>query len=394
MLLLPAGQKRACVGYTGFSRQHNMPMSNLCIQISGSFPPKTCGIGDYTSHLVRRMRAAGADVEVWTRATTPLGEHGRGLVSHWDAENMRTLGRALCSEKPGVVHLQYEPGVYDRHPAILRLPFLARRAGAGFVTTFHSLDGPAQWGRAHRLALLPLLLGSRDITVCSGRQYHLLTRIPRLRDRVHLIPIGSNIDPLPFVPDAPSAGLRLVYFGFVWRGRNIELLLRALAAVRARDPQASLEIVGGLRDDAYHQELLHLADQLGVGPDVLFSGDLEAPEVSQALRRADIALLPYATGVSTGRGTLMAALAHGLPLVTFSVPDNLSPLFKHGENMMLAPAGDEAQFISHTVALTENAALRAQVAAGAAALAPRFDWMQVARQVLALPTYASARANP
>jgi len=368
-------------------------MSNLCVQISGSFPPKTCGIGDYTSHLVRRMRAAGADVEVWTRATSPLGDNGRGLVSHWDSENMRALGRTLRAERPGVVHLQYEPGVYDRHPAILRLPFLARRAGAGFVTTFHSLDGPSQWGRAHRLALLPLLLGSRDITVCSGRQYQILTRIPRLRDRVHLIPIGSNIDPVAPILSAPTAGLRLVYFGFVWRGRNIELLLHALAAVRAHDPQATLEIVGGLRDDLYHQELLLLADKLGVASQIMFSGDLDAPAVSQALRRADIALLPYATGVSTGRGTLMAALAHGLPLVTLSVPDNLSPLFKHGENMMLAPAGDDAQFISHTVALAADPALRAQVAAGAALLAPHFDWMQVARQVLALPSYVSARAG-
>lgn len=370
-------------------------MSNLCVQISGSFPPKTCGIGDYTSHLVRRMREAGANVEAWTRDTSPLAGNGRGIVSHWDAANLRALGRALHMEKPRVVHLQYEPGVYDSHPAILRLPILARRAGASVVTTFHSLDGPAPWGRAHRLALLPLLLGSRDITVCSGRQHHILSRIPRLRGRVHLIPIGSNIDLVASVPPAPQAlpqdaapGLKLVYFGFVWRGRNIELLLHALAAVRARDPRARLEVVGGLRDDAYHRELLHLAGKLGVGACMSFSGDLDAPAVSQALRRADIALLPYATGVSTGRGTLMAALAHGLPLVTLTVADNLSPLFRHGENMMLAPAGDEAQFIAHVVSLSADPVLRAHVAAGAARLAPHFDWAQIARQVLALPSYA------
>jgi len=369
-------------------------MSKLCVHISGSFPPKTCGIGDYTSHLVRRMRAAGANVEVWTRDTSPLGDNGRGLVSHWDASNLHALGRTLRAEKPAVVHLQYEPGVYDRHPAVLRLPLLARRAGARFVTTFHSLDGPAQWGRAHRLALLPLLLGSRDITVCSGRQHHILSRIPLLRSRVHLIPIGSNIDPVAPLPrpirDA-SSGLKLVYFGFVWRGRNIELLLHALAAVRAPSPQATLEIVGGLRDDVYHQELLRLAGKLGLGSSVVFSGDLDAPEVSQALHRADIALLPYATGVSTGRGTLMAALAHGLPLVTLSTPDNLSPLFQHGENMMLAPAGDDALFIAHAVSLASDPVLRAHVAQGAAHLAPHFDWTQIAGQVLALPSYASAR---
>jgi len=366
-------------------------MPHLCVQISGSFPPKTCGIGDYTSHLVQRMRAAGADVDVWTRATSPLGNGGRGIVAQWDAENMDTLGRTLRAERPSVVHLQYEPGVYDSHPAILRLPLLARRAGANFVTTFHSLDGPAQWGRAHRFALLPLLLGSRDVAVCSGRQYQVLARIPRLQSRVHLIPIGSNIDPVPVLPRLAAPGLRLVYFGFVWRGRNIELLLHALAAVRAHSPQATLEIVGGLRDDAYHRELLQFAGTLGVSAHVTFSGDLDAGEVSQALHRADIALLPYATGVSTGRGTLMAALAHGLPLVTLSVPDNLSPLFQHGENMMLAPANDDAQFIAHTVALAQNPDLRAHVAEGAARLAPHFDWAQIAQQVLALPSYASAR---
>lgn len=365
-------------------------MSSVCVQVSGSFPPKVCGIGDYTSLLARGLRAAGADVEVWTRATAPLGDGGRGVVSGWDGDNVRALARALRDERPHVVHLQWEPGVFDRHPAILRLPWLARRAGARFVTTFHSLDGPAQWGRAHRLALLPLLLGSRDITVCSGRQFRLLARVPGLRNRVRLIPIGSNIDVVPAAPRAPRMGVRLVYFGFVWRGRGIELLLRALAAVRLRDPQATLEIVGGLRDDAYHRELLGLAETLGVAPFVVFSGDLDAPDVSRALHRADIALLPYATGVSMGRGTLMAALAHGLPLVTSTVPDNLSPLFCDGDNMMLAPAGDDALFISHTVALAADPALRAHLAQGAATLAPHFDWAQIARQVLALPSYASA----
>ena len=226
----------------------------------------TCGIADYTFSLSQHLAQRGAPIEVWTKRHAPPRAGVRECVGAWDREGFRALWQTLRQERPALVHLQYEPGIYDRNPAIALLPFVTRRLGVPLVTTFHSLDGPSQWGKAHRLGLLPLLLGSQDITVCSLRQLRALQKLGRIRNKATLVPIGSNIEVVSGnISAEPADGpLRLIYFGFVWRGRNVETAIRALSAIMESTP-ATLEIVGGIRDDAYLGEVRRLAEQLGVG---------------------------------------------------------------------------------------------------------------------------------
>jgi glycosyltransferase involved in cell wall biosynthesis len=365
-----------------------MMSNSRFVQISGSYPPMTCGIADYTFSLSQHLRARGADVEVWTKRNGQPRDGVRECVSAWDREGFKTLWQVLRREKPGLVHLQYEPGIYNKNPAISLLPLVTHRLGIPLVTTFHSLDGPSQWGKAHRLALVPLLLGSQDITVCSQRQFVALQHTRRLQGKTTLIPIGSNVEVVAEMSAAENAvkTLRLIYFGFVWRGRNVETTIRALASI-AENRSARLDVVGGVRDQDYLSELRQLAEQLGVASQVHFSDDLPAAEISRALQMAHIALLPYSTGVSTGRGTLMAALAHHFPVVTYGASDNLSDLFRPGDNMMIASQDDEGEFIRCAQALASETDTRARMAASAARLSEHFSWTSIAGQVLQLPSY-------
>src|SRR5205814_10635910 len=59
-----------------------------------------------------------------------------------------------------------------------------------------------------------------------------------------------------------------------------------------------------------------LARELDVQDMFLWTGYLSPREVSAALRAADIAVLPYADGASFRRGSRLAVLEHGLPVVT------------------------------------------------------------------------------
>jgi glycosyltransferase involved in cell wall biosynthesis len=204
-----------------------------------------------------------------------------------------------------------------------------------------------------------------------------------------LIPVGSSVEVVEDESGQSPAEtpFRLTYFGFVWQGRNIETLLRALAAVVPVRPDAVLDVVGGIRGDAYLHELQALAERLGVADRVTFTGDWPSTQISGALRRAHVALLPFTSGVSTGRTTLMAALAHRLPVVTYGVAENLSAHFRHEDNMMIAPQGDEAAFIAQVCRLAEDPALRLRLASGASELTETFSWPRIAAQVLSLPSY-------
>ena len=364
-------------------------MSGGVLMLAGSFPPRVCGVGDYTSRLATHLARQGAPVAVWTRDGETAPSPGvYPVISEWNREGVRDLVRRIKAARPAVVHLQYERALFDQSASVtLLLPKLLRGLQIPLVTTFHALDGPTGWGRAHRAALLPLLMESQNIVVCSSRQEAALARLPGIARKVRRIPLGTGIEPV----EAPhrsgqSSLLRLVYFGFVWRGRGIETLLQTVAAL---PPHAAvLEIIGGIRDDAYHTELLALAERLGVRERVSFTGELSAADVSRHLWESDAALLPFATGASTGRSTLMAAFAHGLPIVTTSDPANLPVDFRDGENLLLSPVGNEAAFTAATRRVVEDARLRARLSQGAQQLSETvFAWPEIARQTLALPAY-------
>jgi glycosyltransferase involved in cell wall biosynthesis len=194
--------------------------------------------------------------------------------------------------------------------------------GIPLVTTFHALEGPIGWGRGHRAALVPLFLQSRNIVVCSSRQEQALKRLPAIARKVYRIPLGAGIEPVEPPPHPRKqllvgTSLRFIYFGFIWRGRGIETLLRTIAALAS---MVTLEVVGGIRDAEYQIELMDLVRRLGLQDRVSFQGELPAAEVSRHLWEADAALLPFTTGASTGRSSLMAVLAHGLPVVTTKGP--------------------------------------------------------------------------
>jgi glycosyltransferase involved in cell wall biosynthesis len=345
------------------------------IHLTGSYPPRTCGIADYTAQLVSSL---GGGV-VWTRNACATLPGAIGVAESFGQAGFAALVRKLRTERPTLIHLQYERAIWDNNPDVpMKLPGVLKRAGIRLITTLHSLDGPIGWGRAHRLALLPLLYASEAICVCSQKQYMAVKKLPGLANRIHLTPVG-NVIPVTGVrrermPDEP---LRLLYFGFLWRGRNVEILLRALARV----PDATLTLAGAVKEPEYRGALEALAGDMGVSERVRFTGEIAPHRLSQLLADADLCLLPFATGVSTGRTTFSAALAHGVPVVTMHTPENLDPAFIPGESFLSAPMGDEEGFIGQVVRAAGDSALRARLSGGAKALSKRFDWSALAAQI-------------
>jgi hypothetical protein len=60
--------------------------------------------------------------------------------------------------------------------------------------------------------------------------------------------------------------------------------------------------------------------------------------VSTFLHAADLMVMPYRDGVSLRRGTLMAVLAHGRPLLT-TTPPIPTPELIHGQKRLAGAAG-------------------------------------------------------
>jgi glycosyltransferase involved in cell wall biosynthesis len=210
------------------------------------------------------------------------------------------------------------------------------------------------------------------------------------------IPIGSNITAR--APEAaeitavrqklalqPGACL-LGYFGFLNESKGADDLLAALARL---DNRYHLVFIGGQTGSSdpdnnagFLAGLRQMIAELGVEDRVHWSGFLPEPEVSAYLHAADLMVMPYKDGVSLRRGTLMAALTHGRPIIT-TEPAVSIPELGHGENIWFVPVEDSAALVSAVNQLVENPALLEQLSANAANTAAAFTWDKIAQQTAA-----------
>jgi glycosyltransferase involved in cell wall biosynthesis len=194
------------------------------------------------------------------------------------------------------------------------------------------------------------------------------------------MPVGSNITPVATTPRAARERLglsdRLVValFGRAHPGRALDYAEAAIAALAEARGTRGLTVLNLGAD----------APSLDVAPgvDVRTPGHLGADDVSLRLWASDVLLLPFTDGVSTRRTTLMAALAHGRPVLGLRGHNTDPILGNHPEALTLTPAGDRGEFARAAVALTGDAErLRETGAAGRRLYLEHFDWPVVARSI-------------
>ncbi len=324
------------------------------------------------------------------------------VVARWDWGAWPTLRRVL--EGVDIVHLQYQTAAYSMHPVANALPWLIRRLGFStrqprVVTTYHDTRIPYLFPKAGRIRDWATDAPARwsDLTIVTNPADR--ARLLPVARRLRLIPIGSNID----VTADPArrrdyrarwgigdATPLLVYFGFVNRAKGADTLMQALARLRATGLAAQLLMLGGQvgasdpTNQAFLAEVRALADSLGVTEAVTWTGFLPEAEVSEALTAADVAALPYREGVSLQRGTLMAALAHGLAIVTTRPPsappaDDV-PSLVDDVNAILVPPDDPCALADAVARLWADPARRARLGEGARGLSAAFGWGRIAEQ--------------
>ncbi|MBC8142821.1 MAG: glycosyltransferase, partial [Armatimonadetes bacterium] len=164
--------------------------------LPGNAPPVVCGIGDHAVCLADALRDLGFPVRLYTRALPGVLESDTVSTPapRLDDAGIAAFMAQIIADGVRVLHLQYEADTFENNGfALWRFAVAARKARMPLVTTFHALDGPRPWKRAHRLALIAGLVGSRDVIVCSKRQYNAVVRVPGLRTKTHLIPVGATI---------------------------------------------------------------------------------------------------------------------------------------------------------------------------------------------------------
>jgi glycosyltransferase involved in cell wall biosynthesis len=395
--------------------------------ITGEYPAMQGGVGDYTRRLSQALGTLGADIHVLTHADAggdhlrvPAGAYEPTVYPVMERTTWNLWGetqRLIQALRPDVVHIQYQSAAYGLHPAVNYLPRRLRwlRRRPLVVATFHDLRYPYLFPKAGPLrwqAVLALARGS-DASVITNPADWLKLAKAGLSSVLRPIPIGSNIECQPPVNydrlrqraqwGADPETWLLAYFGFLNPGKGGETLVRTLAElVRAGHP-ARLLMVGGKvgssdpTNEAYLAHVERLIADLSVVDRVQWTGFTTSDQVSANLLAADCAVLPYREGASLRHGSLMAALAHGLPIVSTQAnaqdesARRLFPMLQDDDSALLVSPEDPVGMAAAVERVMTDSALAARLAAAARTLARQFEWDTIAGRHLEV--YRDARAT-
>jgi len=367
--------------------------------ISGEFSPMVGGLGDYTKELAKALAKLGHRVSVLTSVLGQDGGESFALyprVSKWGFSSWKAIITLLGEIEPQILHLQYQAAAYGMHPAINLLPWRLRRIRPLLFVTFHDLRVPYLFPKAgpiRRWAIAALAKGCNGVIVTNvqdeveARGYGL---------EPYLIPIGSNISPrLPPGYDREEWRARwgvkeetlLSYFGLLHESKGVETLLRALARLLEGGKRVKLLMIGGKTgaSDPTTSDYAHRMEALWreLGLEILWTGYVDDEEVSANLLASDMCVLPYKDGVSLRRGSLMAALAHGLPIVS-TWPETEVRELVEGQNIALVPPEDVGALAGKIQELAASEGLRRRLGDGAKRLSQAFSWERIAEETVVL----------
>jgi phosphatidylinositol alpha-mannosyltransferase len=255
-------------------------------------------------------------------------------------------------------------------PETLSLSLLALFNARGpIVATFHAANP-----RSRVLAMLqsPLQvqmekLNGRIAVSPAARK----TIVEHLGGDAVLIPNGVHVDRFAHaepLPGWPGEGGALGFVGRVDEPRKgLSVLLESFRRLRATRPDLRLLVVGpGELDDP--------------PPGVTLLGQVGEEVKAQAYRSVDVFVAPNTGGESFGI-ILLEAMAAGAPVVASDL-DAFRLVLRDGVAGHLASVGDPESFAYACATLLDAPERRAALTRAGQAVVARYDWSQVAVEVL------------
>ena len=287
------------------------PLSIL--QISANYPPKICGIGDYTFELTHALKNLGVRVENWSSVDSEFRS------AKWNAVETLRAFRKIDFDRFDILHLQYEPYSFTQSYI---LPFLLAHTKRPLAVTFHEVFQRhlLQRMRDRRLATLAAALIVND----AGTEKRLAALLQGRHRPIYQVGVGSNI-PSPGLNVAierrdttKSAIFRLGYFGFLNAVKRVDLLIEALGLLhRQGHTNVRLRLIGDFQSSP--RERLVLEEQaraLSVETSIEWCVGFSGADVAGKISECDLMILPFLDGATPRRGSFQACLALGKAVVT------------------------------------------------------------------------------
>jgi len=323
--------------------------------ITGSYPPDTCGIGDYTAQLVIALRQKGVVIEVICR-------------TDWRLNNIGNIVKTIRSVNPDIVHIQYPTVGFGKKltPQLLSLIIPS-------VVTVHEVS------EAHilrKLSLYPFFLRSKHIVFTTAyEQRFAVQRAPWISRRCSVIPVGSSISTATQEHERNVS--EIIYFGLFRPQKGLEDVFTLASLIKQMDLKLHVRLVGKPypKDSPYFKDFYRRSEDLPIKWDMDLADDVAA----DLLARSSIAYMPFPDGASGRRTSLLALLANGVATITTRgahTPPSLEQAVVFSQNP------EEALRLVEKIRADND--LRKRLSDNGRAYANQFNWDTIAQKHIEL----------
>jgi glycosyltransferase involved in cell wall biosynthesis len=370
--------------------------------VTSEYPPQLGGVSDYTRLVANGLAEAGDEVHVWSpRAEQRSEVTGQDIAKceirssncettsvtvHRDLGRMapadlRRVGKMLDEfPAPRRLLLQWVPHGFGMRA--MNLPFclwLWNRSRKGDVVEImaHECFLPIKrWAWKQNIAALVqrvmtiiLLRSTRSVWI-SIPAWEARWRPLAFGRRVTFtwLPVPSNIavinDPIEVSAVRARYGINgepvLGHFGTY--GRHARKMLAATLPLILRNGEGTKIILMGRNSDRMCDQLVKRHPDLS--NTIHASGTLNARELSLHLSACELLLQPCEDGVSTRRGSVMAGLSHGRPIVT-TTGRLTESVWRDSQAVVLVPDGDVRVMADETQRVLNDKYERQRLSIGA-----------------------------
>lgn len=321
------------------------------VSLCGSIKPLFSGTDDFHDNLAAVLRARGIDI-----CPVDLGR--------WGLTRVPALLQKVAAERPDLILMQYPTDAFSA--ALGPHGFALLQRLAPLVVTLHEF---AAANPVRRISLAVLLArAAAVITTSDIERRSLLAWYPWLKARSCVIPIGANFPARDWRPRTPPL---VVCFGQIRPEKGLEEFIACQAILAPRFTDAEFAILGSRvpKFATYHEAIAAAARRQGIH----MVGELPPEGVTDYLRTATLALLPFPSGASLRRGSLLAAVACGLPVVTLRGADTPEELMA-----LLQPAGCRDDLVTQAATYLSDSAAREAAHRNSQIVAAQVSWDTIA----------------
>jgi glycosyltransferase involved in cell wall biosynthesis len=242
------------------------------------------------------------------------------------------------------------------------------------------------WLMLSAATVASLMTARRAITVSNYAARVLTFGFGKLlRKKVSVVYHGTETPEIPHSDGAATENV-LLAVSDIYIQKNYHTLILAFAAVRKRNPDLVLTIVGQEIDTHYAASIRDLVRDFDIEDAVQFAGHIETAELAALYRNCRVFVFP--STVETFGNPLLEAMAAGAPIATSrsaAMPEVV------GDCGLLFDPDDADDMAARIEELLADPVLCRELGAKAALRAQSFTWEKTARQTLEVLREAAGR---